>query len=268
MRSAAYVGLSTVAQVTDSVCSPNSLLVKRAPPRSLAVRALPAHRLPPNRPALDGRDRVPPRGRIGQSLLRAKPSKGGDAESRGYRGSHPPLLAGPPAKHRRRPFRFSGTAGDTAATPLLQEGGFMRTTFSLAAALIAATCTTVAALAQTGNGAPSGSHYNLNIIGVSHDKSANMNQGSGNVIFVDLGSKDVSVTSKILLSQAATGVFGVIDKNGTDGEASFELPAPGSYTIWARELGKPGGGATMTTCATDITVTGPEAGDICSILHE
>ena len=144
----------------------------------------------------------------------------------------------------------------------------MRTTFSLAAALIAATCTTVAALAQTGNGAPSGSHYNLNIIGVSHDKSANMNQGSGNVIFVDLGSKDVSVTSKILLSQAATGVFGVIDKNGTDGEASFELPAPGSYTIWARELGKPGGGATMTTCATDITVTGPEAGDICSILHE
>src|SRR5881396_1067924 len=253
MRSAAYVGLSTVAQVTDSVCSPNSLLVKRAPPRSLAVRALPAHRLPPNRPALDGRDRVPPRGRIGQSLLRAKPSKGGDAESRGYRGSHPPLLAGPPAKHRRRPFRFSGTAGDTAATPLLQEGGSMRTTFSLAAALVAATCTTVAALAQTGNGAPSGSHYNLNIIGVSHEKSVNMDQAAGNVIFVGLGSSGgrngtVTVTSKILLSE---GPFQVLDKNGTDGQASFQLPqdSTGAYTVWARALGKPGGTATLTTCA-------------------
>src|SRR5437867_3211960 len=146
------------------------------------------------------------------------------------------------------------------------RGGRMRTRLYLAATLVVIMPAVVGA--QTGNGAPSGPHYNLNIIGVSHDKNANMDQGSGNVIFVDLGSKDVSVTSKILLSQAATGVFGVIDKNGTDGEASFELPAPGSYTIWARELGKPGGGATMTTCATDITVTGPEAGDICSILHE
>src|SRR5213080_1951397 len=126
----------------------------------------------------------------------------------------------------------------------------MRTTFSLAAALAAATCTTVAALAQTGNGAPSGSHYNLNIIGVSHDKNANMDQGSGSVIFVDLGSKDVTVSTKILLSQSAeAGTFQVLDKNGTDGEASFELPAPGSYTVWARALGKPGGSSKITTCA-------------------
>ena len=44
--------------------------------------------------------------------------------------------------------------------------------------------------AHSGNGAPSGPHYDLNIIGVPHDKSANMNQGGGNVIFVDLGTKN------------------------------------------------------------------------------
>src|SRR5438309_4431877 len=105
----------------------------------------------------------------------------------------------------------------------------MRFTFHLAAAVAALSATAVAA-AQTGNGAPSGSHFNLNIIGVSHDKNPNMNgNGSGNVIFVDLGSKTGdAVTTKILLSQAADGVFEVLDKNGTDGEASFTLPVPGT----------------------------------------
>ncbi|HEY6209832.1 MAG TPA: hypothetical protein VIW28_12280 [Gemmatimonadales bacterium] len=141
----------------------------------------------------------------------------------------------------------------------------MRTTFCLAAALAAAAGSTAGALAQTGNGAPSGSHYNLNIIGVSKNKSPNMDAAGGNVIFVGLGTKDATATTKILLSQAATGVFAVLDKNGTDGEASFELPAPGSYTIWARELAKPGGTSTMTTCASDtLTVTGPDASTVCS----
>src|SRR5437899_10272631 len=115
------------------------------------------------------------------------------------------------------------------------RGGFMRTTFSLAAVLAAATpaATAVAAAQQstTGNNAPSGPHFNLNIIGVSHDKNANPNWASGNVIFVGLGTRDATVTTKILLSQTAAGVFEVLDKDGTDGEASFALPAPGSYTI-------------------------------------
>ena len=149
----------------------------------------------------------------------------------------------------------------------------MRTTFYLAAVLAAATpaATAVAAAQQstTGNGAPSGSHYNLNIIGVSHDKSANPNWASGNVIFVGLGTRDAGVTTKILLSQsAASGVFEVIDKNGTDGEASFSLPAPGTYTVWARALGTPGGQAKITTCATDPSLTGTDAGTICSTLNE
>src|SRR5207248_10547214 len=147
----------------------------------------------------------------------------------------------------------------------------MRFTIHVAAAVAAAlTVTTVAAAqkAMTGNGAPSGSHYNLNIIGVSHDKNPNMNgNGSGNVIFVDLGSRTGdAVTTKILLSQAAEGVFDVLDKNGTDGEASFSLPLPGTYTVWARELGTPGGQYKITTCASDITLT--SSGVICSTQNE
>jgi hypothetical protein len=123
------------------------------------------------------------------------------------------------------------------------------------------------AVATTGNGAPSGEHYNLNIIAVSHPKSGDLT-GNGNVIFVNLGTKTTAVTTKILLEQsAAAGVFEVLDKDGTDGEAKFSLPAPGSYTVWARALGKPYGEGTLTTCATDVAGA-PAAGDICSALHE
>lgn len=120
---------------------------------------------------------------------------------------------------------------------------------------------------QNGNGAPSGAHFNLNIIGVSHDKSPNM-QGNGDVIFVGLGRSVETVTTKILLSQAADSVFEVLDKNGTDGEASFALPVPGTYTVWARALGKPGGQAKMATCATFIDPTTGLATMICSTENE
>jgi hypothetical protein len=138
----------------------------------------------------------------------------------------------------------------------------------LAAVLAAATAAiTAVAAAQNGNGAPSGTHYSLNIIGVSHDKNVQPEWASGHVIFVDLGSKSgAAVTTKILLSQNAAGSFDVLDKNGTDGEASFSLPAPGGYTVWARALGTPGGKAKITTCATDITLA--DAGVICSTQNE
>ena len=42
---------------------------------------------------------------------------------------------------------------------------------------------------ETGNGAPSGAHYNLNIIGVSKDKSADMDGNNGHRIFVPLSKK-------------------------------------------------------------------------------
>ena len=123
--------------------------------------------------------------------------------------------------------------------------------------------------ATTGTGAPSGAHYSLNIIGVAKAKNPDMSGAGGNVIFVTLGSKDgAAVTTKIMLEQSASaGEFAVLDKNGTDGQASFSLPAPGSYTIWARALGTPGGQAKITTCATDVTGTVAD-GDICSTQHE
>ncbi len=147
----------------------------------------------------------------------------------------------------------------------------MRLRFSLAAAVAAAMTVTAAAAAQkasTGNGAPSGSHFNLNIIGVAHDKSPNMNKGSGDVIFVGLGTSSDAVTTKILLSQTADSEFAVLDKNGTDGEASFALPLPGSYTVWARALGTPGGQSKIATCATFIDPTTFTSTILCSTDNE
>ncbi len=103
-----------------------------------------------------------------------------------------------------------------------------------------------------GNGAPSGSHYNLNIIGVAHDKTADLSTGDGHRIFVDL-----SGSTKINLRE---GDFLVLDANGTDGTAAFQLPDPDpdgdgvtSYSVFARALGTPGGSSLTTTCATDPT---------------
>lgn len=123
---------------------------------------------------------------------------------------------------------------------------------------------------ETGNGAPSGAHYNLNIIGVPQDKmndiDANNENGVGNRIFVQLvggddvedikGQKlqDISKVNKIFLEPGDD--FAVLDANATahhggDG-ALFQLPIDVSaeWVVFARPLGKPGGTATLTTCAT------------------
>lgn len=137
---------------------------------------------------------------------------------------------------------------------------------------------------ETGNGAPSGSHYTLNIIGVRQDKmndiDANNDNGVGNRIFVQLnggddvedirGKKldDISKVNKIFLQTGDN--FAVLDANATahkgeDG-ALFQLPADVSqeWVVFARPLGTPGGKATLTTCATvivDPTPEDPESGD-------
>jgi hypothetical protein len=110
-----------------------------------------------------------------------------------------------------------------------------------------------------GNGAPSGTHYSLNIIGMEKGKSVNLSGGDGHRIFVPMYT-----TSRINLIE---GEFAVLDANGTDGTAAFQLPSPDpdgdgvtSYSVFARALGAPGGSSITTTCATD-----PETGDtICS----
>ena len=111
------------------------------------------------------------------------------------------------------------------------------------------------AVATTGNGAPSGAHYTLNIIGVPKDKSATFDGGNGHRIFVDLGRTGAGANTRINLG---IGDFAVLDANGTDGTASFQLPNPDpdgdgttSYAVYARALGKPGGKATMQSCYED-----------------
>lgn len=132
---------------------------------------------------------------------------------------------------------------------------------------------------ETGNGAPSGYHFTLNIIGVPKVKSADMTYEDGSnrsSIFVKLEGK-----SRIYLFDGGTfetqaefrDAFAVLDANGTDGRAEFQLPNPGldpyviggdmtgvdteaDYLIVARPLGKPYGFATMTTCAELVDGTG------------
>ena len=122
----------------------------------------------------------------------------------------------------------------------------------------------------TGNGAPAGGHFNLNIIGVKLDKKedfdANNASGIGHRIFVRLehddggqnGQKfsDISKVNKILLTPDDTDpqTFAVLDANATDRDgALFQLPVDVAteYQVWARPLGKPGGWSELNTCAVD-----------------
>jgi hypothetical protein len=134
---------------------------------------------------------------------------------------------------------------------------------------------------RTGTGAPSGAHFNLNIIGQEQAKTAPMTGTSRHTIFVALGKAGV-VTSKIYLVRGAS--FEVCDGNAADAAkdcsgqqiqsvgAVFQLPcntrlsatsvdlvpcdeagATASYSIYIKPLGKPGGSMTTTTCATDKT---------------
>ncbi len=111
----------------------------------------------------------------------------------------------------------------------------------------------------TGNNAPSGAHYNLNIIGVPKNKTATMDGNNGRRIFVKLDGN-----TKIYLTM---GEFAVLDANGTDNDgATFQLPAPDpdnngitEYSVWARAVGKPGGSSILTTCATGTGSNGQDS---------
>ncbi len=141
-------------------------------------------------------------------------------------------------------------------------------------------------MAQTGNGAPKGTHYELGIIGVTDPKTQPLTGSNRHTIFVGLGSVKKGVTTNIYLTQGAfavcdgNGFLPAVDCNGNPvpgagNGAVFQLPCDTltdtcvtgtsqGYTIWARALGKPGGGATVTTCGTtDLGVvicgTSPDA---------
>jgi hypothetical protein len=138
-------------------------------------------------------------------------------------------------------------------------------------------------LAQTGNGAPSGTHYELNLIGVTDGKNPPLTGSNRHTIFVPLNTAndDAVPGTDIWLTQ---GPFAVCDGNAFDAAydcngtqiakqgAVFQLPcntnittaagttlvpcttgATASYDVWARVVGTPGGSSTLTTCATDPT---------------
>jgi len=139
--------------------------------------------------------------------------------------------------------------------------------------------------AGAGNGAPNGTHYNLNIIGVKDPKTAPLTNSDRHTIFVALDNNG-SVPSNIYLTP---GEFQVCDGNAFDSAydcsgaeiashgAVFQLPcnnnvtpvaigcsadtAQGNYTVWARALGTPTGTpwATISTCA-----TAPDGSFVCS----
>ncbi len=120
-----------------------------------------------------------------------------------------------------------------------------------------------------GNGAPSGPHYNLNILGKVNCSPEDLTGSERHTIQVLLvgGDKagdlngalasEMSKKNKIFLVPSEVEVgdsdFHVIDGNACDGDgALFALPqaVASAWTIWARAGGKPDGTATMTLCAT------------------
>ena len=120
---------------------------------------------------------------------------------------------------------------------------------------------------NTGNGSRSGKHYTLNLLGKNWNKgdyadtleNPVMKDDNGHRIFVKLNGK-----TRIMLQE---GPFNVIDADGTDGKAVFQLPEPdivvddggtpfdpsddivtsSKYVVYIRMLGKPQGWANMNS---------------------
>jgi len=130
-------------------------------------------------------------------------------------------------------------------------------------------------------GTPDGANrvFKMNIIGVPKGKTADMTGNNGSRIFVNL-----TKPSAIWLVEG--GTFEILDANGTDNDgAKFQMPAPGlepynlsdkgdadvwsDYSIYIRSLGKPGGWASITTCAdlVDSTFAGLLSGQFRSVLN-
>jgi hypothetical protein len=125
----------------------------------------------------------------------------------------------------------------------------------------------VAFAGPKGNGAPSGPHFNLNLIGIKAGHEKDMTDcDSGNRIFVKLGAKNNAARTDIYLTSCEDYFevdecmdFGVLDCDGTDdGKAAFMLPDPDPgddsgctrYSVYIRALGSPKGTPTakMTAC--------------------
>jgi len=138
-----------------------------------------------------------------------------------------------------------------------------------------------------------GKHFTLNIIAVQNPKTADMdsNQGSGGTIFVNMeGKSQINLICSDEVDAVADDECAVLDKNATDNDgALLALPPTGllpynvtteegqtedgttsDYSLYARPLGKPGGWASITTCAQllDTDFAGLLSGKFVSILNK
>ncbi len=83
----------------------------------------------------------------------------------------------------------------------------------------------------TGNGAPNGQHYNLNLIAAPNQKNDNFDGGNGARIFVkDSGSTFFYVH--------AGDSYQVLDRDGTDGKVGWGIANPGIVFPYNTETGQ------------------------------
>jgi hypothetical protein len=113
---------------------------------------------------------------------------------------------------------------------------------------LGASVTSYASTGTTGNGAPSGAHFNLNLHGVSDTKNFTATS-DGHNIFAPLNGH-----CQIDLQQ---GTLGVINSDCVNSKALLQLPNPDNgtgdlaYSVYVRAVTK--GAATLDACFTDTT---------------
>jgi hypothetical protein len=117
------------------------------------------------------------------------------------------------------------------------------------AGVLAVPSVALASKTATGNGAPSGPHFNLNIHGMSKSNGTSYSGNNKNDIFVPL-------TGKCTIHLQKGTPFEVVQPNCTKHtSAMFQLPTPCTtttcttfaYEVWVRAV-TPKGHATMSTC--------------------
>jgi hypothetical protein len=141
--------------------------------------------------------------------------------------------------------------------------------FALVSALAITLGAGAAFAVNENNGAPSGTHYNLNLLGktqCSGDDLVGSNRHTiqvllyfsdaveyNNIVGDDPGNiVTLDKKNKIFLASGAD--FQVLDGNACDGNgARFQLPGniATAWEVYVRELGTPGGKGDITTCGID-----------------
>ncbi len=124
----------------------------------------------------------------------------------------------------------------------------------LAAVVVVSMVSMLAFAGPKGNGAPSGKHFNVNIIGVPNEKNENFDGGNGARIFV-------SRTGTTSFFVHGGNSFAILDHDGTDGKVGTGLEDPGiifpydaavtdqtwRVQIWVRLLGPKGSEVNWTS---------------------